>query len=61
MSDQKLGSGFRFSKVMAWAPALILILGLIAVIRGDLVVGLLLGAVALIFWFVVRRRKSHTA
>lgn len=59
MSERRLGTGFRFSKVMAWAPVLILILGLVFVIRGDLTVGLLFGAAALIFWFIVRRRKTQ--
>lgn len=59
MSERRLGTGFHFSKVMAWAPVLILILGLVFVIRGDLTVGLLFGAAALIFWFIVRRRKTQ--
>lgn len=61
MSDQKLGSGFRFTKVMAWAPVLILVLGLAFVLRGEMAVGLLLSGAAIVFWFIVRRRKSHAA
>lgn len=60
MSAQRLGTGFRFSKLMAWAPVIIVAVGLVFVIRGDLTVGLLLGAAGLIFWLIVRRRKART-
>lgn len=61
MSDVKLGTGFRFSKLMAWGPLLVLVLGLIFVVRGELTLGLLLAATAIVFWFIVRRRKSRSA
>lgn len=61
MSDQRLGAGFRFSKVMAWAPAVILVLAFLVLFRGDLALGLILAVAAIIFWFVVRRRKSQAS
>lgn len=61
MSDQRLGTGFRFSKVMAWAPALVLVVGFLFVLRGDMTVGLLLAAAAIVFWVIVRRRRSTTS
>lgn len=57
MSDQRLGTGFRFSKVMAWAPAFVLVVGLLFLVRGDTTVGLLVAAAAIVFWIIVRRRK----
>lgn len=58
MSDVKQGAGFRYGKVMAWAPPMVLALALILMFMGELTFGLLLAAFALIFWFVVRRRKQ---
>lgn len=61
MSSMTPGTGFRFSRVMTWAPVLILVVGLLFVIRGDAVIGLLIAAAAIVFWFIVRRRKSDVA
>ncbi|MGH9379445.1 MAG: hypothetical protein ACRD2Z_02345 [Thermoanaerobaculia bacterium] len=57
MSTKSLGAGFRYSRVMAWAPALILVVGLVFVLRGDMVTGLLAAAAAIVFWFIIRRRR----
>lgn len=61
MPDRSLGRGFRFSRVMAWAPALILAMGFLLILRGYLAAGLLLAVAALVYWFIVRRRKSQAA
>lgn len=61
MADQATDTGFRFSKVMAWAPAILLVLALVFIVRGDMLVGVLVAVAALIFWLVVRRRKSPAA
>lgn len=61
MSDQRLGTGFRFSRVMAWAPALVLVVGFLFVLRGDMAVGFLVAAAAIVFWIIVRRRRTITS
>ncbi len=57
MSDTTSGSPYRFPKVMAWAPPVILVLALLALVSDQFYVGVLLAAVAIIFWIAVRRRK----
>lgn len=61
MSDQRLGTGFRFSKLMAWAPALVLVVALLFVLRGDMAIGLLVAAAAIVFWIIVRRRRTNAS
>jgi hypothetical protein len=57
MSDTTTGNAFRYSRVMAWAPPIILVLGLLAIVSDQLYVGILLAVVAIVFWIVVRRRR----
>lgn len=59
MSDQPLGTGFRFSRLMAWAPVIVSVIALVFVGRGELVPGLLLAVAAIILWIIVRRRRAR--
>ncbi len=59
MSDQPLGTGFRFSRLMAWAPVIVFVIALVFVVRGELVPGLLLAVAAILLWIIVRRRRAR--
>ncbi len=59
MSDQPLGTGFRFSRLMAWAPVIVFVIGVVFVVRGELVPGLLLAVAAILLWIIVRRRRAR--
>jgi len=58
MTDVKQGAGFRYSKIMAWGPPIILALALILMVMGEVPMGLTVAALALIFWVIVWRRKK---
>ena len=59
MSDQPLGTGFRFSRLMVWAPVIVSVIALVFVVRGELVPGLLLAVAAILLWIIVRRRRAR--
>lgn len=59
MSDAELGTGFRFGKIMAWAPAIVLILAVMLIATGETMVGLLVAVFALLVWLLVSRRKKR--
>jgi hypothetical protein len=61
MADATQGVGFRYSKVMAWGPPIVLVLALILMVMGEMTFGLLLAAFALVFWYLVRRRRKGEA
>lgn len=61
LTNQSAGTGFRYTKVMAWGPAVILAFALVAMAMEQVVVGLLLAVMAILFWVIVRRRKNQSA
>ena len=61
MADQTTEPNLRYSMLMRWAPPLILLLGLLFLFMGDYLVAGLLAAAGLIFWLIVRRRKTPAA
>ena len=61
MVDRSTQPGFRFSKVMVWAPAVIAVIGFTVVVLGYRMTGGLLILAGLIFWLIVRRRKEPAA
>lgn len=58
MPKETTRPGFRFQKVAAWGPALILLVALLFLFTGDILSGVLLAVAALLFWFLVRRRGA---
>ena len=59
MSDQPLGTGFHFSKFMAWAPVIVGVSALVLIVRGQLVPGLLVAVASILVWIIVRRRRDR--
>ncbi len=59
MSDQPLGTGFHFSRLMAWAPVIVGVSALVFIVRGELVPGLLLAVASILVWIIVRRRRDR--
>ncbi|TVP58916.1 MAG: hypothetical protein EA351_02580 [Gemmatimonadales bacterium] len=57
MSETKLGEGFRFGKLVAWAPAIVLVVAFLLIVTGEFFLGLMLVAFALLLWLMVRRRR----
>ena len=58
MADGTPDTGLRYTRVAAWAPPIIMVLGLVFLAIGELTVGFLMVLAAVIFWVVVRRRKT---
>ena len=58
MPQETTRPGFRFQKIVAWAPAIMLIVAFIFLFMGDIWAGVLLAVAALLFWFLVRRRTA---
>ena len=61
MADRTTEPNLRYSMLMRWAPPFILLLGLLFLFMGDYLVGGLLAVAGLIFWLIVRRRKTPAA
>ena len=61
MPKETTRPGFRFQRIVAWAPAIILIVAFILLFMGDMWAGVLLAVAALLFWFLVRRRAASHA
>lgn len=61
MPEETTRPGFRFQKLVAWGPAFILLVALLFVAMGDMLVAGLLAVVAVLFWFMVRRRGAAQA
>jgi hypothetical protein len=61
VSDAKLGTGFRYSKIMAWAPGVILALAIVLLVMGDVIMSGVLLVFALLVWLFVSRRKKAVA
>jgi len=61
VSDAKLGTGFRYSKIMAWGPAVILALAIALLVMGEAMMGGLLFVFSVLVWLFVSRRKKAIA
>jgi hypothetical protein len=61
VSDAKLGAGFRYSKIMAWSPAILVALALVTMVAGAVWVGLAILAFAVLMLFYVQRRRKAEA
>jgi hypothetical protein len=61
VSDAKLGAGFRYSKLMSWGPAVLVVLALILLVAGEIIVGLAVLAFAVLMLFYVQRRRKADA
>lgn len=58
MPEETTRPGFRFQKLAAWGPVFILLAAFIFILMGDLLVAGLLVVVAVLYWFLVRRRGT---
>jgi hypothetical protein len=58
-SKGKQGDGFRFSRIMAWAPALILVAAVVMAVQGNTTFAFLLAFCGILFGLVVRRRMRR--
>jgi len=59
VSDAKLGTGMKYGKIMAWTPAILVILGLVMLAVSEVTLGVAIIAFALLtLFYVSRRRKS---
>lgn len=61
MAEVKQGAGFRFTKLMGWGPAIILVFAMLLVAQGQTTAGLLLAICGILFGFIVRRRMKRSA
>ena len=61
MADQPTEPNLRYPLLMRWAPPFIALLGVVFLFMGDYLMGGLLVVAGLIFWFIVRRRKTPAA
>jgi len=61
MANDSVDTGFRYTKVMAWGPPIIMALALILLVAELFLFGGLLAVAGIVFWVVVRRRKSQAA
>lgn len=61
MAEVKQGAGFRFTKLMGWGPAIILIFAVLLIVQGQITYGLLLAICGILFGFIVRRRMKKVA
>jgi cobalamin synthase len=61
MAEVKQGAGFRFTKLMGWGPAVVLIFAVLLVAGGRPTAGLLLAICGILFGFIVRRRMKRAA
>lgn len=61
MAKPQMGEGFRYSKVMAWAPAILILMGLAVVVWGDTTLGILVVLAGVIFGLLVKRRGRRVS
>ena len=61
MASDSLDTGFRYTRVMAWGPPIIMALALILLVAELFLFGGLLAVAGIVFWVVVRRRKSQAS
>jgi hypothetical protein len=56
MDKQPMGSGFRFRKIMAWGPAILILLGALLMATGALYAGMVVAMAGALFGVAVKRR-----
>ncbi|CAN5784897.1 hypothetical protein BH23GEM11_BH23GEM11_08790 [soil metagenome] len=61
MSDEKLGTGFKYGKMMAWGPAILVVFALVTLVLGEIIIGVSLLAFAMLMLFYVSRRRKAAA
>ena len=61
MPKETTRPGFRFQKVAAWGPPIILLFALLLIFMGEVIIGVLAAVAGLLFWFLVRRRGASQA
>jgi hypothetical protein len=59
MSKQAMGTGFRYSKIMAWAPAILMMFGVLLLALGSLNAGITMGMAGAVFGVLVKRRARR--
>jgi hypothetical protein len=59
MSKQAMGTGFRYTKIMAWAPAILMMFGVLLLAMGSLNAGITMGMAGAVFGVVVKRRARR--
>ena len=59
MIKQPMGSGFRFRKVMGWAPAVVIMFGVLLVAVGSLYAGISVAMAGVVFAIMVKRRARR--
>lgn len=59
MSKQAMGTGFRYSKIMAWAPAILMMFGALLLAIGSLYAGVTTAMAGAVFGLVVKRRARR--
>jgi hypothetical protein len=55
----RMGEGFRFRKVMAWSPAILILMGALNMAAGDTLEGALVALAGIVFGLVVKRRARQ--
>jgi hypothetical protein len=61
MSKQPMGSGFRFQKIMGWAPAIVIMFGVLLTALGSLYAGVSVAMAGVVFGILVKRRARRGA
>jgi hypothetical protein len=59
MSKQRMGSGFRFQKIMGWAPAILIMFGVLLIATRSLYAGLAVAMAGVVFGIIVKRRARR--
>jgi hypothetical protein len=59
MNKQPMGSGFRYTKIMAWAPAILILLGAVLISAGSLGAGVTVAMAGVVFGVMVKRRARR--
>ena len=59
MSKQAMGTGFRYTKIMAWAPAILMMFGVLLLAMGSLYAGVTTAMAGAAFGVVVKRRARR--
>ncbi len=61
MDKQPMGSGFRFKKIMGWAPAILIMFGVLLIATDALFGGLTLAMAGVVFGLTVKHRARREA
>jgi hypothetical protein len=59
MSKQAMGTGFRYTKIMAWAPAILMMFGVLLLAVGSINGGIVMGMAGAVFGVLVKRRARR--